>query len=182
MTTTREKINPDTYEVELGRDGEKIVEVVVRALPGTELTTADIRNARQAVVAQLPRRGYDQALRRVQTSSDRIADYAATVRDRDLPSFKTAMLIAAYEEADGRVTDLYLARLAHAYAEASRHHRHVSVRLAAAPHRAIQTVRGHLVRARKEGLLTPAAEGREGEDITAKAQDLIVAGPPLPRR
>ena len=93
-----------------------------------------------------------------------------------------AMLIAASDQAEGRVTDLYLARLADAYETAVSDHRDVSTRLAEALDRPLQTVKGHLMRARKDGFLTPTLEGREGGQTTSKAKDLIVAGPPLPDR
>lgn len=180
MSTVREKINPVSYEVELVRDGEKVVEVIVRALPGTELAAMHVRNALQAVLPHLPRGGNELGVRRTAMDANRIAEYAAKVEELELPAFEMAQVIAAYEGADGRVTDLYLARLAYAYEKAAEDHRDVSMRMATALNRPVQTVKGHLMRARKEGFLTPAIEGREGGGTTAKAKDLIVAGPRLP--
>jgi hypothetical protein len=182
MNTTREKINPVPYEVELVRDGDKVVEVTIRALPDAELTAVHVRTAMPAIVARLPRNPSEQAARRTQVGRNDIARYTAAVEELELPAFKMAMLIAAYEQAEGRVTDLYLARLADAYETAARDHRDVSTRMAEALDRPLQTIKGHLMRARKDGFLTSTLEGREGGQTTSKAKDLIVAGAPLPDR
>jgi hypothetical protein len=177
MTRTTEQINPVPYEVELVRDGEKVVEINIRAVPGAELTHMEIRSAMQAALRRVPRgmdiRGGHGRERR------RLADrQAGLIEELELPAGEMRQLLDAYYLADGRITESYLARLALAYEVAARDHRDVSLRIAAALNRPLQTVKGHLVRARKEGFLSPpTGEGREGGVATSKAKDIIVSTP-----
>ena len=69
------------YEVELVRDGDKVVEVTIRALPDAELTAIHVRTAMQAVITRLPRGTSEQASRRTPVGRNRIARYAAAVED-----------------------------------------------------------------------------------------------------
>lgn len=177
MTRTTEQINPVPYEVEMVRDGDKVVEINIRAVPGAELTHMEIRGAMQAALRSVPRGrqlpvGHGHERRRL---ADRQADLIAEL---ELPAGEMRQLLDAYDLADGRITESYLARLALAYEIAARDHRDVSLRIAAALNRPLQTVKGHLVRARKEGFLSPpAGEGREGGVATSKAKDVIVSTP-----
>lgn len=129
----------------------------------------------QAALRSVPRGRHvrDAALGR-RRLFDRQADL---IEELGLPVHEMRALLDAHDVAEGRVTDVYLARLALAYEIAARDHRDVSARLAAALNRPLQTVKGHLVRARKEGLLSPAPEGREGGVATPKAKDIIVSTP-----
>lgn len=181
MNLTREQINPVPYEVEIARDGGKLVEITIRAVRGGELTYPHVRNAMHAVLDLVPRRGGEPAGGRPRDRRAALAREAETVAELELPVSEMAMLLAAHEAAGGRVTDEYLARLSLAYDVAARRHRDVSARLATALDRPLQTVKGHLMRARKEGFLSPAEEGREGGVATSKALDVIVASPQLPR-
>jgi len=178
MTRTTEQINPVPYEIDLVRDGEKVVEINIRAVPGAELTHMEVRGAMQAALRRVPRgrelRGGPHAHGR-----RRLFDrQAALIEELDLPLHEMRQLLDAYDVAEGRITEVYLARLALAYEVAARDHRDVSLRIAAALNRPLQTVKGHLVRARKEGFLSPSTvEGREGGEATSKAKDIIVSTP-----
>ncbi|MDQ1249134.1 MAG: hypothetical protein QG597_3508 [Actinomycetota bacterium] len=177
MTRVTEQINPVSYDVELVREGDKVVEIHVRAHAGSELTHMDVRGAMQAALRRVPRRSGEWAgqgrgrLRLADRQSD-------IIEELGLPAHEMRRVLNAYDAAGGRITDVYLANLAMAYEIAARDHRDVSLRLAAALDRPLQTVKGHLVRARKEGFLSPpAGEGREGGVATAKAKDVIVSTP-----
>ena len=176
MTRTTEQINPVPYEIELVRDGDKVVEINIRAVPGAELTHLEVRSAMQAALRRVPRGrqlrggpGRDRG-----RLFDRQADL---IEELGLPMHEMRQVLDAHDVAEGRVTEVYLARLALAYEVAARDHRDVSLRLAAALNRPLQTVKGHLVRARKEGLLSPSPEGREGGVATPRAKDIIVSTP-----
>jgi len=177
MKRTTEQINPVGYEVDLVRDGEKVVEINIRAVPGAELTHLEVRGAIQAALRRVPRgremRGGHGRERR--SLFDRQADL---IEELGLPTHEMRQLLDAHDVAEGRITEVYLARLALAYEVAAREHRDVSLRIAAALNRPLQTVKGHLVRARKEGYLSPSpGEGREGGAATSKALDIIVSTP-----
>jgi len=177
MKRTTEQINPVGYEVDLVRDGEKVVEINIRAVPGAELTHLEVRGAIQAALRRVPRgremRGGHGRERR--PLFDRQADL---IEELGLPTHEMRQLLDAHDVAEGRITEVYLARLALAYEVAAREHRDVSLRIAAALNRPLQTVKGHLVRARKEGYLSPSpGEGREGGAATSKALDIIVSTP-----
>lgn len=179
MTRTTEQINPVPYEIELVRDGDKVVEINIRAVPGAELTHMEVRGAMQAALRRVPRgrelRGGPHAHGRERRRLfDRQADL---IEELGLPMHEMRQVLDAYDLAEGRITEVYLARLALAYEVAARDHRDVSLRIAAALNRPLQTVKGHLVRARKEGLLSPSPEGREGGVATPKAKDIIVSTP-----
>lgn len=175
MTRTTEQINPVPYEVELVRDGEKVVEINIRAVPGAELTHMEVRSAMQAALRRVPRGREMRGGHSRRRSFDR---QAGLIDELGLPLHEMRALLDAHDLSEGRITEVYLARLALAYEIAARDHRDVSMRIAAALNRPLQTVKGHLVRARKEGFLSPPeGEGREGGVATAKAKDVIVSTP-----
>jgi hypothetical protein len=176
MTRTTEQINPVPYEIELVRDGDKVVEINIRAVPGAELTHVEVRSAMQAALRRVPR-GRPLRVGHVGERRRLFDRQANLIEELGLPTHEMCQLLDAYDLADGRVTESYLARLAMAYGVAARDHRDVSLRIAAALNRPLQTVKGHLVRARKEGFLSPAPEGREGGEATSKAKDVIVSTP-----
>lgn len=174
---TSETINPVQYEIELVREGDRVVEVNISAVEGAELTFAQVRNAMQAVLDHLrpTRQRFDESDPRGLRPRGRSRTAVAS-ESLGLPQPQIHALIRAYEMGDGRVTDEYLARLAVAYANAAPGTRDVSMRLANALGRPIQTVKGHIMRARKEGFLTETVEGREGGEATRRALDLIPPG------
>lgn len=166
MARTTESINPALYEIALVKDGERVVEVTIRAVEGAELDPGHIREATQAVIRHLrPRRGAETRQRRQRE----------TIEELHLPAHEMDALIAAHETADGRVTAEYLSSLAVAYAATARDHRDVSLKLSVALGRPLQTIKGHLMRARKEGFLSATVEGREGGEATQKAHDVLAA-------
>lgn len=178
MTRTTEQVNPLPYEVELVRDGEKVVEINIRAVPGEELTHIDVRSAMQAVLRRVPRRHGEPLMRPGRHPRRRLSDRQADlIAELELPAGEMRAVLDAYDLAEGRITEVYLARLALAYEIAARDHRDVSLRIAAAMNRPLQTVKGHLTRARKEGYLSPTVEGREGGVATEMAKDVIVSTP-----
>lgn len=83
-------------------------------------------------------------------------------------------MVDAYNRGGGKVTDEYLARLAVAYGELAPQRRDVSTALAVALGKPIPTVKGHIMRARKEKhFLSEAVDGKEGGVATDKARELI---------
>lgn len=180
MTRTTETVNPLPYEVELVREDERVVEVTVRAVEGAELTYMHVRSAMQAVLDLLPRYSTEQQQRRLRVQHERNAHVHGMLRSGELrlPPRETEALLNAYARADGRVTDDYLAHLAVAYAAAALEHRDVSQKLSEALGRPLQTIKGHVMRARKEGFLTATVEGREGGEATDKALALAGGGDP----
>lgn len=75
---------------------------------------------------------------------------AGLIDELGLPLHEMRALLDAHDLSEGRITEVYLAWLALAYEIAARDHRDVSMRIAAALNRPLQTVKGHLVRARKK--------------------------------
>lgn len=146
-------------DIQLGYDGDRLVKVVVT-------TTTDDEDG------QL---GYDELLyaaRQIQDFARR--EYRMPMR---MPTRTGAAavrgMVESYNKANGRITDDYLARLAVAYAELAPHRRDVSTALADALDKPVPTVKGHIMRARREGFLTEAEDGKEGGETTGKARDLI---------
>lgn len=142
------------YEVQMGRQDDRLVEITIRAVGDTgELGYDEIREATRSIL-DYARREHRPAL------------------GPRLDSEAVRVMVTAYNEGHGRVTDEYLARLAVAYAELAPKGRNVSMGLAMALGKPVPTVKGHIMRARREGFLTDAIEGREGGEPTAKALEL----------
>ncbi|MGE2717569.1 hypothetical protein ACQI4L_26200 [Mycolicibacterium litorale] len=152
--TTVEKLGP-RYEVEMARDGDRLVRITIRAGEGAELGHREVREATAQILDRL--RG---ERRREQLPAHLMTD---TVR----------AMVEAYREGHGRVTDDYLARLAIAYEELAPRGRGVSAALAAALDKPTQTVKTHIMRARHDGFLSDALEGREGGKAQPKAHAQI---------
>jgi hypothetical protein len=143
------------FEVQIGREGDRLVRITIRAAEGTELGLEEIREATKQIL--------DYARRQSKPPF-------VTPADLEPNSEATRNLVRIYEAGRGRVTDEYLAALAIAYGELVPQGRNVSMRLATLLGKPTQTVKGHLVRARQEGFLTDAvAAGREGGEPTPKA-------------
>lgn len=146
-------------DIQLGYDGDRLVKVVVT-------TTTDEEDG------QL---GYDELL----YAARQIQDFAR--REYRMPmrmptragAASVRAMVESYSKAGGRITDDYLARLAVAYGELAPHRRDVSTALADALDKPVPTVKGHIMRARREGFLTDAEDGKEGGKATDKARDLI---------
>jgi hypothetical protein len=147
------------YEVVLGRDGGRVVEVTIRAIGGAELTPAMLNTALKRVVDRLR------------------LDDRRTLRRQGEESDSLRALSRAWEESGGELTDRYLAHLAVAYEEVSEvpGHRAVNETLAEVIGRPAATVKGHVLRARKAGFLTATGMGRGGGEATEKARGLLNA-------
>lgn len=120
--------------------------------------------------------GYDElqfAARQIQELARREYRPPATIRSPQ-GSAAVEVMVDAYNRGSGKVTDEYLARLAVAYAELAPQRRDVSTALADALGKPIPTVKGHIMRARKEKhFLTEAIDGREGGEATDKAREIL---------
>ncbi|BBY74336.1 hypothetical protein MPRF_12350 [Mycolicibacterium parafortuitum] len=151
-----EKFN-EPYEILRGVEDGRLVEIAIRAVgEGAELTYDEIREATRQILDYYRREN-------LRTRGPVIRDVPQSVR----------AMVAAYNEGHGRVTDDYLARLAIAYEELLPRGRSVSLALASALDAKLPTVKGHIMRARREGFLTEALEGREGGEATAKSRKLV---------
>lgn len=153
-----EKLN-EPYEIEMGRQDGRLVQITVRAVgDGGKLGYEEIREASRQILEYARR------------------EHRPSVQSRIYPELQrlsVQRLVAAYSEGHGRVTDEYLAYLAVAYEELAPEGRSVSVRLAMAMGKPLPTIKGHIMRARREGFLTEAIEGREGGEATPKARELL---------
>lgn len=140
-------------DIQLGYDGDRLVKVVIT-------TTSDDEDGRL---------GHDELL----YAARQIQDFAR--REYRMPVRLTAVndLVESYAKANGRITDDYLARLALAYAQLAPRRRDVSTALADVLDKPVPTVNGHIMRARREGFLTEAVDGKEGGEATPKAVRVI---------
>ncbi|MGY4650017.1 hypothetical protein [Mycobacterium sp. URHB0021] len=148
-----EKIGPP-WEVQLVRDGGRLVELTIKSIGAAELGHDEIREATNAALAKLKRtRPYTTSVIFTQES--------------------TESLRKAYELADGRMTPEYLANLAVSYEEIAAKTRNVITILADIIGKPAATVKRHVSQAREKGYLTAATAGREGGQATSKAHDLV---------
>lgn len=120
--------------------------------------------------------GYDELLfaaRQIQELARREYRMPAMLRS-SRGSAAVESMVEAYKRGGGKVTDEYLAWLAVAYGELAPERRDVSAALADALGKPLQTVKGHIMRARKEKhFLSEAVDGKEGGVATAKAVELV---------
>lgn len=155
MAVERETIT-SPYEVVVGRDGDRLVEVTIRAVGGAELTLSTLNTAFRTVLEPLRRREVDK--RRLE---------------------QTGVLEAlgeAWERSGGEMTQEYLARLAVAYEEvAALPGRAITQTLADAIGKPAATVKGHVSRARKDGFISPTGMGRGGGSATDMARSVIAS-------
>lgn len=146
-------------DIEMGYEGERLVQVTIRPTTGAD-------------AGQL---GYDELLyaaRQIQEFARR--EYRLPMMTRSGTSSKAVeAMVDAYKRGDGRVTDEYLARLAVAYEELAPQGRGVSMTLTSALDSKLPTVKGHIMRARREGYLSEAQEGKEGGEATAAAREVL---------
>ena len=151
-----EKLSPP-YEIELRRDGGRLVQVVIRAVGGDgKLSYEELREATRSIL-------------------DRIRqENIAMVQRRTAPSPESVRtMVAEHNDGNGAITERYLAALSVAYEESAPHGRAVSTRLATALGIPVATLKGHLVRARDDGFLTKAVPGREGGEATDQARQIL---------
>lgn len=148
----------EPFVIETGEADGQLVQITIRAVEGGKLGYEEIREATRQILEYARR------------------EHRPSIESRlnpDLRRESVRQLRAAYESGQGRVTDEYLARLAVVYAELAPEGRSVSVRLGMAIGKPVQTVKGHIMRARREGFLTEAVEGREGGEATDKAREVL---------
>jgi hypothetical protein len=148
-------------DIEMGYEGDRLVQITIRP------TTDDDDG-------QLTYEELVYAARQIQDFARHEYRMPAVTRSRTTPDAVQAM-VNAYNEGAGRVSDEYLAHLAVAYGDLAPERRDVSTALAVALGKPVQTIKGHIMRARREGFLTEAAEGREGGEATGKARKLIAS-------
>jgi hypothetical protein len=147
-----EKLGP-AYEVELAREDGRLVEVTIRASDeGGELGYEELREATRQVL-----------------------DKARFERKfpPELHTGPAQAMISAYTAGHGKLTDEYLAALSVAYEEQAAQSRDPATRVAMALGQAPQTVKGHLVRARRDGFLTDTRSGQKGGQATDKAREVL---------
>lgn len=85
-------------------------------------------------------------------------------------------MVTAHRVAGREVSDEYLARLAVAYEACVPLGKAVSTKLAKTLGISVNTMKGHIGRARNDGFLSPAEPGKEGGQATAKARQIIASG------
>jgi hypothetical protein len=146
-------------DIEMGYEGDRLVQITIRP------TTDDDDG-------QLTYEELVYAARQIQDFARHEYRMPATVRSRATPEAVQEM-VSAYTEGGGRVSDEYLARLAVAYGDLAPERRDVSTALAVALGKPVQTVKGHIMRARNSGLLTKAIDGKEGGEATEKAREVL---------
>lgn len=175
------KIGSKPYELEEGRQDGRLVQITIRAVgDDAELDIDTVRSATRELMEHL-RQGRAHA-----GLADRAArNSAALAADKAYgnPAVVDAInRMADTYRHDGATSDAYLASLAVAYETLVPYGRAVSTHLAQSLGISPVTLKGHLVKAREDGWLTPAAPGREGGKATDQARKLIMSrqAPPSP--
>ncbi|MGY3553386.1 hypothetical protein [Williamsia sp. R60] len=148
------------YVIEKGEVDGRIVQVTIRAVEGSVLGYDEVREATRQVL---------DYLRRGQIHTVEAFHYAHS----DAAASALEALVTAYNSGKGRISDEYLARLAAAYEALTPEGRGVSTALADALGKPVPTVKGHIMRARRQGYLSEAIEGREGGEATRSARELL---------
>ncbi|SOJ53574.1 hypothetical protein MSIMFB_01075 [Mycobacterium simulans] len=155
-----ERLSPP-YEIELHRDGGKLVQVVIRAVGGDgNLSYEELREATRSILDRV-RHEHISAMQRRTTAS---------------PPRSVKAMVLEYNDGNHGVTARYLASLSVAYEDLAPQGRAVSTKLAGALGIPVTTLKGHLVRAREDGYLTKAVQGREGGEATEKAHEVLNRG------
>ena len=165
------------YVIEKGEVDGQLVQVTIRAVEGGALGYEEVREATRLLLDHLRRPQTDTAKRRrVSHTVNENVSAGPRLMSLEVPESAAdtvAELVTACRRMGSHITDEYLAWLAVAYEELVPEGRAVSITLADALDRPLQTVKGHIMRARREGFLTPALEGREGGKATEKARALV---------
>jgi hypothetical protein len=166
------------YVIEKGEIDGRLVQVSIRAVEGGTLGYEEVREATRLILDHLNRgQGHTVNDLRSHTAENRSSGQAwLTPPPRAIPESAAdtlAALVSAYHQGRGSITNEYLAQLAIAYEELVPEGRGVSIMLADALGKPLQTVKGHIMRARREGFLTAAEKGREGGEATLKAREVI---------
>jgi hypothetical protein len=146
-------------DIEMGYEGDRLVQITIRPTTDDQNGKLDYEElvyaARQ--IQDFARSEYRMPMLRARAGSKAVDE-----------------MVKAYNDGNGKVTDEYLARLAVAYAELAPQRRDVSTALAVALGKPIPTVKGHIMRARREKqFLTEASDGKEGGEATDAARQVI---------
>lgn len=149
---TTEKLGP-AYEIELTRENGTLRQVTVSATGDGALGYEELRDATR------------QLLDHVRPERRSALPYSALGAARGLK--------AAHEAGLGPSSEEYLSRLAVTYAELAPASRDPAARIANVLGLSTQTVKQHLVKARKDGFLSPTAEGQKGGEATDKSRKKI---------
>lgn len=172
------------YVVEKGEVDGQLVQVTIRAADGGVLGYTELEQATRQILGL-----FQPALARGSRQSHTVEANASNPGAQPIRAFDGAAgealseLEAVYQAEHGKVTPNYLAQLAATYEALVPEGRGVSSAIADALDRPLPTVKGHIMRARREGFLTEAVQGREGGSATQKALRIIhqadVSGPPI---
>lgn len=157
------------YVIEKGEVDGELVQITIRAVDGALLGFDEVREATRQILDYL-RRGGSNTVDTVSEFPRAYGQQAAEALDA---------LVSTYRADHGRVTGEYLARLAVAYEALTPEGRGVSTAIADALGKPLPTIKGHIMRARREGYLSEAIQGREGGKITAKARELMAGMQPV---
>lgn len=146
-------------DIEIGREAGRLVQITIRPMSDDDGML-----------------GYDElmyAAREIQMFAR--TEYRVPTPQRSSRGSATVeAMVDAYNRGGGKVTDEYLARLAVAYEELAPQRRDVSTALAVALGKPVPTVKGHIMKARREkGFLSEAVDGKGGGETTATAREFI---------
>lgn len=147
------------FVIEKGEVDGQIVQVTIRAVEGAALGYDEVKEATRQLLEHFKRTNHTVE----PSQTERSHEIARAVRD----------LVEAYTEGKGRVSDEYLVRLAAAYEALVPEGRGVSAKLASYLGKPVPTIKGHIMRARREGYLSEAFDGREGGELTEPARKLL---------
>lgn len=149
------------YRVQLVHDEDnRLVEINIKAADGNELDHDTVKEATRSLTDHFRREQIQRRNQLVRDSGDALEKLAA-----------------AYAKGQGKVTDVYLARLAEVYDQLAQTGASILVTLSVALDKPIPTVRTHIKRAEEKGYLTPTTQGStEGRQSTPLARQVILDG------
>ncbi|MFT9722736.1 hypothetical protein ACM0CJ_06995 [Mycobacteroides abscessus subsp. abscessus] len=149
------------YRVQLVHDEDnRLVEINIKAADGNELDHDTVKEATRSLTDHFRREQIQQRNQLVRDSGELLEKLAA-----------------AYAKGQGKVTDVYLARLAEAYDQLAQTGASILITLSTALGKPIPTIRTHIKRAEEKGYLTPTTQGStEGRQSTPLARQVILDG------
>ncbi|MGV0628578.1 hypothetical protein [Mycobacteroides chelonae] len=149
------------YRVQLVHDEDnRLVEINIKAADGNELDHDTVKEATRSLTDHFRREQIQQRNQLVRDSGDALEKLAA-----------------AYAKGQGKVTDVYLARLAEVYDQLAQTGASILITLSLALDKPIPTIRTHIKRAEEKGYLTPTTQGStEGRQSTPLARQVILDG------
>lgn len=149
------------YRVQLVHDEDnRLVEINIKAADGNELDHDTVKEATRSLTDHFRREQIQQRNQLVRDSGELLEKLAA-----------------AYAKGQGKVTDVYLARLAETYDRLAQTGASILITLSTALDKPIPTIRTHIKRAEEKGYLTPTTQGStEGRQATPLARQVILDG------